>query len=343
MQNISYYFNKFKQSFQEYLSNLSLEFLFCAIIYANVLVTLTGGIFIWVKPADDDKMRSLNFEIEWFLMSILTIISGIVTAILRTHNHIIIYFITNIVFTPFICYEYYKYYDGYGSIAIGCYDVDLFCILRGIPGLKVLIGLHITFLLFIILIAIIRWRRERKRVFEIANYNKLKKPKIQKIYRRYYIQQILCHTQIITAMLSQFTYFDLMDDILSDTILRYVLSPNVLLCLIAVTMIKGVREESKRVMCAFYISSFIFYGYIIFVLILALIGLISQEEYHMTRSEINLVFSIISFLLTTITLINSIICHKNFGNGLKDYLLSDDLQHFMELIDYKDDIDDCYS
>ncbi|GES92839.1 hypothetical protein GLOIN_2v618094 [Rhizophagus clarus] len=320
MQNISYYFNKFKQSFQEYLSNLSLEFLFCAIIYANVLVTLTGGIFIWVKPADDDKMRSLNFEIEWFLMSILTIISGIVTAILRTHNHIIIYFITNIVFTPFICYEYYKYYDGYGSIAIGCYDVDLFCILP-----------------------IIRWRRERKRVFEIANYNKLKKPKIQKIYRRYYIQQILCHTQIITAMLSQFTYFDLMDDILSDTILRYVLSPNVLLCLIAVTMIKGVREESKRVMCAFYISSFIFYGYIIFVLILALIGLISQEEYHMTRSEINLVFSIISFLLTTITLINSIICHKNFGNGLKDYLLSDDLQHFMELIDYKDDIDDCYS
>lgn len=82
MQDISYYFNKFKQSLQKFFSNLSLEFLFCTIIYANSLVTLTGNIFIWNHMKNYDKENALINEIIWFSTLILTIISGIVTVII---------------------------------------------------------------------------------------------------------------------------------------------------------------------------------------------------------------------------------------------------------------------
>ncbi|PKK57405.1 hypothetical protein RhiirC2_798093 [Rhizophagus irregularis] len=47
-----------------------------------------------------------------------------------------------------------------------------------------------------------------------------------------------------------------------------------------------------------------------------------------------------SSFITIITIINSIICHINFGKGLKGYILKEELEPFKESYDYEDDLDD---
>ncbi|POG82794.1 hypothetical protein GLOIN_2v618094 [Rhizophagus irregularis DAOM 181602=DAOM 197198] len=132
-------------------------------------------------------------------------------------------------------------------------------------------------------------------------------------------------------------------------LLRYVTWPNVLLCLIVIMMIKGVREESGCIMLLFYIASFILYGFYVYISIDAIKVLTSQDYLdnpgYILEKKIDLIVNIISFCITTITMINSIICHKNFGaeKKFKDHLLNDELKHFKESYYYKDDIDEYYN
>ncbi|CAB4439323.1 unnamed protein product [Rhizophagus irregularis] len=179
-------------------------------------------------------------------------------------------------------------------------------------------------------------------------------PKIPKIYKGYNRQKILCHAQILVALCSQFTYIALMieDETIVENpvdLLRYVTWPNVLLCLIVIMMIKGVREESGCIMLLFYIASFILYGFYVYISIDAIKVLTSQDYLddpgYILEKKIDLIVNIISFCITTITMINSIICHKNFGTEkkFKDHLLNDELKHFKESYYYKDDIDEYYN
>ncbi|CAB4388709.1 unnamed protein product [Rhizophagus irregularis] len=273
--------------------------------------------------------------IDLFSMSILTIISGIVTATLRTHDHSIIYFITNVAF---ILYLYYLEFPDSS-------DYEWF------------IGLHIAIMLLLFIVSIwLFWKRERGDKVRRNDENKgnNEDPKIPKICKGYNRQKILCHAQILVALCSQFNYIALMEKegIIVENpfdLLRYVTWPNVLLCLIVIMMIKGVREESGRIMLLFYIASFILYGFYIYISIDAIKALTSQDYLvdprYILEKKIDLIVNIISFCITTITMINSIICHKNFGaeKKFKDHLLNDELKHFKESYYYKDDIDEYYN
>lgn len=89
-----------------------------------------------------------------------------------------------------------------------------------------------------------------------------------------------------------------------------------------------VREESNRIMIVTYLIRLTLYGYYIYVIIRASkemsvkkaskkISLFDAKT--IIEMKIDIVLSIISIFLITITMINSIICHNKFGKGLKDY------------------------
>ncbi|GET51451.1 hypothetical protein GLOIN_2v618031 [Rhizophagus irregularis DAOM 181602=DAOM 197198] len=262
-------FRKFKNNF---LPNLSLiETLFCVIILANSIVALIETIDVWIRK---DFIR----------------------ATFRTLNHILIYFIVNVIF---ILKTYYGYFLTKFSRSIA------FIVLKAI------------FLLLILLVVIIWLCRERKSLFVIVNSNRIMNTEIKEIYKWYHLQLTSCHLQILVAMFSEFTYISLLVrkygyDVENPLeILKYLPWPNILSCIIALIMIKGVREESNRIMIVTYLFRLILY-------------------------------SIISIFLITITMINSIICHNKFGKGLKDYLLKEELEPFKESYYYKDDLDDYY-
>ncbi|CAB4412553.1 unnamed protein product [Rhizophagus irregularis] len=319
------------------------EFLFSAIICVNSLIALIDNIYVWTKTTkmeDFNKETALVNMLDLFSMSILTIISGIVTAILKTNAHTTIYFITNVAF---IMYMFYAL----------IYNI-------GVPDCKWIIYLHIAIMILLSIVSI-QLHRKRKRGDKDKKNQENKgndeDPKISKIYKRYNRQKILCHAQIIVALCSQFNYIGLMekDGIIVESpfdLLKYVTWPNVILCLIVIFMIKGVREESRRIMHLFYIASFILYGFYIFILIEAIKVFTSQENYlntsdyipgYIFETIIELIVDIISFCITTITMINSRNCYKNFGEKFKDHLSNDELKHFKESYYYTDDIDEYYN
>ncbi|PKY56291.1 hypothetical protein RhiirA4_476479 [Rhizophagus irregularis] len=144
------------------------------------------------------------------------------------------------------------------------------------------------------------------------------------ILKTYYL---VMSREILVAMFSEFTYISLLvrkygynvENPLE--ILKYLPWPNILSCIIALIMIKGVREESN---------------------LSKEISVNPNNARRIIQMKIDIVLSIISIFLITITMINSIICHNKFGKGLKDYLLKDELEPFKESYYYKDDLDDYY-
>ncbi|POG82789.1 hypothetical protein GLOIN_2v1493904 [Rhizophagus irregularis DAOM 181602=DAOM 197198] len=74
-------------------------------------------------------------------------------------------------------------------------------------------------------------------------------------------------------MFSEFTYISLLVrkygyDVENPLeILKYLPWPNILSCIIALIMIKGVREESNRIMIVTYLFRLILYVYYIYVII----------------------------------------------------------------------------
>ncbi|UZO05259.1 uncharacterized protein OCT59_025617 [Rhizophagus irregularis] len=328
MKKISQYFDGLKKNLFLYLS--SIENLFCVVLLAYSIVALIENIFVWISSRD-----FIN-SLDCFFNSVLVIISGIITATFRTLNHILINFIVNVTL---ILYTYYLYY----------YNVK-------ISGSITFIVLQAIFLLLILLIVIIWLRRKstfKKSLFANKEMD-TENTKIKEIYKWYHLQLTLCHAQILVAILSQFTYMNIMISIIYGSnvgspfdLLKYIPWPSVLLCIIALIMIKGVREESKCKMIIFYIANFTLYIYYICVLIIEINILTSQtsqgnSEYiiFILERKIDIVLVIISIFITTFTIINSIICHKNFGQDLKDYLLKEELKPFRESYDYKDDLDD---
>ncbi|POG82790.1 hypothetical protein GLOIN_2v618031 [Rhizophagus irregularis DAOM 181602=DAOM 197198] len=124
-------FRKFKNNF---LPNLSLiETLFCVIILANSIVALIETIDVWIRK---DFIR----------------------ATFRTLNHILIYFIVNVIF---ILKTYYGYFLTKFSRSIA------FIVLKAI------------FLLLILLVVIIWLCRERKSLFVIVNSNRIMNTEIK--------------------------------------------------------------------------------------------------------------------------------------------------------------------
>ncbi|PKK77105.1 hypothetical protein RhiirC2_771725 [Rhizophagus irregularis] len=109
-------------------------------------------------------------------------------------------------------------------------------------------------------------------------------------------------------------------------------------------MIEGVRNESKCKMIFFYLSSLALCVFHIYVFIEFLVNIkflkVMGGSIGMKVTYI-ICMVIVPFLLTVITIINSIICHRNFGKGLKIYL-NYDPRTFKELIRYTDDLDQCY-
>uniref|UniRef100_U9TWT7 Uncharacterized protein n=1 Tax=Rhizophagus irregularis (strain DAOM 181602 / DAOM 197198 / MUCL 43194) TaxID=747089 RepID=U9TWT7_RHIID len=129
---------------------------------------------------------------------------------------------------------------------------------------------------------------------------------IRRIYKWYYLQKTLCHAQIIVALFLHFSYlYALMpEDIELLSFLKIIPWPNASLCIIAFTMIKGVRMESNRTMFVFYVTNLILYGFYIYLL---------KMNYF----------------------------ERNFGKGLKIYL-NYEPKIIEELIIYNDDINQCY-
>ncbi|PKC01799.1 hypothetical protein RhiirA5_504421 [Rhizophagus irregularis] len=174
------------------------------------------------------------------------------------------------------------------------------------------------------------------------------------ILRTYYL---VMSREILVAMFSEFTYISLLVTKYGYNvenpfeILKYLPWPNILSCIIALIMIKGVREESNRIMIIFYIANCILVIYFICALTVTIESiLLTLKEYkenydyykYIIELEIDIVLCVISYFITVITMINSIICHKNFGKGLKEYLLKEELKPFRESYDYKDDLDNLY-
>ncbi|UZO27158.1 uncharacterized protein OCT59_019364 [Rhizophagus irregularis] len=320
MEKISQYFDEFKKNFLPYLR----ENLICIIIITNSFAVLVGNIFVWIIKRNNIE-RALVYILEFFFNSMLVITSGIITATFRTINHIMIYFFVNVTLIVYIYFIYYY--------------------LERISSSLAFVGLH-TILLILLIVS--TWIcREGKSLFVIINPNKEIDTKIRKIYMWYYLQLTLCHAQILAAMFSVDTYISIYrTDVNSPIDLwKCIPWPSILLCIIALIMIKGVRNESKNIMIVFYLISLTLCVYYTYNLIADSKVLTSQEKYvsgYILETTINLNLDVNSFFITIITMINSIICHKNFGKGLKDYILKDELKDFKESYKFKDDLDEYY-
>uniref|UniRef100_U9URL7 Uncharacterized protein n=1 Tax=Rhizophagus irregularis (strain DAOM 181602 / DAOM 197198 / MUCL 43194) TaxID=747089 RepID=U9URL7_RHIID len=214
MKKISQYFDGLKKNLFLYLS--SIENLFCVVLLAYSIVALIENIFVWISSRD-----FIN-SLDCFFNSVLVIISGIITVIIatfRTLNHILINFIVNVTL---ILYTYYLYY----------YNVK-------ISGSITFIVLQAIFLLLILLIVIIWLRRKstfKKSLFANKEMD-TENTKIKEIYKWYHLQLTLCHAQILVAILSQFTYMNIMISIIYGSnvgspfdLLKYIPWPSVLLC-----------------------------------------------------------------------------------------------------------------
>ncbi|PKY61433.1 hypothetical protein RhiirA4_486410 [Rhizophagus irregularis] len=295
-------FRKFKNNFLPDLSFI--ETLFCVIILANSIVALIETIDVWIRK--DVIGVAVIDSLDYFFYSVLVITSGIITATFRTLNHILINFIVNVAF---ILKTYYGYFFANLSNSI------TFIVLKAI------------FLSLTLPIVAIWIRRKKKSLF------------------------------ILVAMFAQYTYTSILAikyhyNVTNPfEILKYLPFPNILSCIIALMMIKGVREESNRIMIVTYLIRLTLYGYYIYVIIRASkemsvkkaskkISLFDAKT--IIEMKIDIVLSIISIFLITITMINSIICHNKFGKGLKDYLIKEELEPFKESYNYKDDLDDYY-
>ncbi|RGB29527.1 hypothetical protein C1646_818455 [Rhizophagus diaphanus] len=163
---------------------------------------------------------------------------------------------------------------------------------------------------------------------------------IQRIYKWYYLQKTLCHAQIIVALFLHFSYiyaFMPEETISLFSFLKIIPWPNASLCIIAFTMIKGVRMESNRTMFVFYVTNLILYGFYIYLL---KNGLFQERKFKRVNYSIK-PFLIIPSCITLVTIINSIICQRNFGKGLKIYL-NYEPKIIEELIIYSSDINQCY-
>ncbi|CAB4439321.1 unnamed protein product [Rhizophagus irregularis] len=170
----------------------------------------------------------------------------------------------------------------------------------------------------------------------------------KEMYKWYHLQLTLCHAQILVAIFSQFTYMSIMASKYNYNVespfdlLKYIPWPSILLCIIALIMIKGVREESNRIMIIFYIANCILVMYYIYALTATIETiLLAFEEYikyynYIIGRKIDIVLCVISYFITVITMINSIICHKNFGKGLKRFILEEEMKPFKESYNYKD-------
>ncbi|GES74955.1 hypothetical protein GLOIN_2v1776151 [Rhizophagus clarus] len=111
-------------------------------------------------------------------------------------------------------------------------------------------------------------------------------------------------------------------------------------CLISLIMIEGVRSESNRRMFYYYIVSLALSSFHLYVFVVFINMIKSSPTTTISIVQVIIEF-IIPFLITVITIINSIICHKNFGKGLKVYL-NYEPKTFKEIIKYNDDLDQCY-
>ncbi|GBC03844.1 hypothetical protein RclHR1_05360004 [Rhizophagus clarus] len=188
---------------------------------------------------------------------------------------------------------------------------------------------------------------ERKRGKSYNHFHKkIEDLEIKRLYRWYCRQKILCHAQIIVAYFGYTQYID----IISLTIESEIPDPVILLkmmpwtyipsCLISLIMIEGVRSESNRRMFYYYIVSLALSSFHLYVFVVFINMIKSSPTTTISIVQVIIEF-IIPFLITVITIINSIICHKNFGKGLKVYL-NYEPKTFKEIIKYNDDLDQCY-
>ncbi|GES74959.1 hypothetical protein GLOIN_2v1776151 [Rhizophagus clarus] len=189
------------------------------------------------------------------------------------------------------------------------------------------------------IIFILYWKR--KKGGNYINDIKIEDPEIIRLYRWYCRQKLLCHAQIIVALFMYQLYLRFMT-LLIDSFkenpfffLEYLPWTHVPLGFISFTMIEGVRLESNRKMIYYYLFSLVFFAFQLCILTVFI------SHIGTKYIVIYIVFIIIPFLLTIITVINSIICHRNFGKGLKIYLIYEP-KTFKKLIKYNDDLDQCY-
>ncbi|CAB5362715.1 unnamed protein product [Rhizophagus irregularis] len=260
------------------------------------------------------------------------IISGIVTATLRTVNHMIIYLIMNIS-----CIIMFFLLGFYEKIYLDEESPDHLFYVYYVSRVYTYLSMAFCICFFIILMRTTLRARFKTSCSSEINTNDRE---IRRIYKWYYLQKTLCHAQIIVALFLHFSYlYALMPE---DTIellsfLKIIPWPNASLCIIAFTMIKGVRMESNRTMFVFYVTNLILYGFYIYLL---KNGLFRERKFETVNYSIK-PFLIIPSCITLVTIINSIICQRNFGKGLKIYL-NYEPKIIEELIIYNDDINQCY-
>ncbi|GET03282.1 hypothetical protein GLOIN_2v1776151 [Rhizophagus clarus] len=249
------------------------------------------------------------------------IISGIVTAALRTINHMIIYLIMNVSFI--VIFFVLNFYGVFLS------DDHVYHISR----VYMYLNLAFCICFFIISVIIIESRFKTSCSSEISTKDR----EIQRIYKWYCLQKTLCHAQIIVALFLHFSYSYAFIPTKTGlfSFIKIIPWPNASLCIIAYTMIKGVRMESNCTMFVFYIFNFMLYGFYIYILISGLfIGKLA-DNYSIKP------FLIIPLCITLVTIVNSIICQRNFGKGLKIYL-NYEPNTIEELIVYNSDINQRY-
>ncbi|PKY49735.1 hypothetical protein RhiirA4_465830 [Rhizophagus irregularis] len=271
---------------------------YAIIIVINSLFILIGNIFYWFEAKGNEELGTILIVLLYHLIaSVLMIISGVVTVTSKTLNHKIIYYIMNVIF---IIYKLVTI-----TYALNIHDYKWF------------VGLNVVFLFCLIILDILHSKCCKRCAATDANNSDLK---TSEIYKWYYWQKTLCHAQIIVAIFLLFIYssisleygYNVESPI--DLFTKFIPWPIVLLCLIILTMIKGVRTESLCIMVCFYIASLSLCGYYIYAIIkLCDLILKHKQDYdYIQELKLEISLSVISFFITIITMINSAICIKKY-------------------------------
>ncbi|CAB4421578.1 unnamed protein product [Rhizophagus irregularis] len=247
-----------------------------------------------------------------YIFPISIILSGIVTIFSKTYWHTFIYIFVDII----------------NILHLNSSDTNN----------NYLLYLSISFYLPLVLMT---FKRKKKESFNIIRENIVKTHNLKKAYFNYNMQKVLCHMQIIVAFGIHVSFNILLIEKIPnyDYYILYSLLqliPCFFMIIFAFTMIEGVRRELKHKMIFVYLFNLAFCVFHLYAIIRFLIIINGSMV-----SIINTLLTFVPFLITVITIINSIICHRNFKKGLKIYL-NYEPQTFKEVIKYDDDLDQCY-
>lgn len=206
---------------------------------------------------------------------------------------------------------------------------------------EILFLIDIFWSLLILFISVFIYvQRDLKNEFNIEIINltsQENQPVILRLYKWYKFQRVLAHLQTFTFLFLKFLwryYYEQMQNKSSFNVLQImVLFPWYLILppIIAFTMIRGVKTESKTTMILFYFCNLLLIGAVSLLLFnskFLIVGskLLIVDSMFLTADPGFDYFFIVgtllflSFLIMLFSVINSFICSRNFGKNLKIYL-----------------------